>query len=373
MNILQVVHGYPPQEWGGAELVTSTLAQALAERRHRVTVFARMADTSAEEFSVRDDEPDHNTPSHPAFVDGDEPPRVRVVRVVNNLSQVSHFRLAYDNPFLNETFHQVLTDTRPDIVHVQHLGHLSGSLIHVPAQLGYPVVLSLHDFFFACYRLHLIDHHTRLCPGPDRGERCVDCLQSITSADEARRRFAYFEQLLHIPRRVIVPSRFLADRIQEIFPFLEPRLHVVAPGIVPGRQVQRADRKAQQPSPLRVVSIGVLMPHKGAHLLIKATQGLPLGSIAVSLYGGRVAAWHAYADQLEGEAADLPVRFCGTYRHDQLNSILAQHDVLVVPSICEETFSLGHARGPSGRSAGHCRQTWGTARGDPGWRKRPVV
>ena len=58
MRILQVVHGYPPQEWGGAELVTATLAQALAERGHRVTVFARTADTPAEEFSVRDDEPD---------------------------------------------------------------------------------------------------------------------------------------------------------------------------------------------------------------------------------------------------------------------------------------------------------------------------
>ena len=331
MRILQVVHGYPPQEWGGAELVTSTLAQALAERGHRVTIFARTADTTAEEFSVRDDEPDHHTPAHS---------RVRVVRVVNNLSQVSHFRLEYDNPFLNGAFHQVLTDTRPAVVHIQHIGHLSGSLIEIPAQLGYPVVLSLHDFFFACYRLHLIDNHTRLCPGPDRGERCVACLESITSADEARRRFAHFEQLLHIPQRVIVPSPFLAERMQEIFPFLEPRLHVVAPGIVPGRQGGPEGRQEPQRGPLRVLYIGVLLPHKGAHLLIEATQGAPVGSLAVSLYGGRVAAWQAYADQLEGDAADLPIRFCGTYTPDQLDAILAQHDVLVVPSICEETFSL---------------------------------
>ncbi len=331
MHILQVVHGYPPQEWGGAELVTSTLAQALAERGHRVTVFARTADTTAEEFSVRDDEPDHHTPAHS---------RVRVVRVVNNLSQVSHFRLEYDNPFLNGAFHQVLTDTRPDVVHIQHIGHLSGSLIEIPAQLGYPVVLSLHDFFFACYRLHLIDNHTRLCPGPDRGERCVACLESITSAEEARRRFAYFEQLLHIPQGVIVPSPFLAERMQEIFPFVEPRLHVVAPGVVSGRQGGPEGRQEPPPGPLRVLYIGVLLPHKGAHLLVEATQGAPVGSLAVSLYGGRVAAWRAYADQLEGDAAGRPIRFCGTYAHEQLDAILARHDVLVVPSICEETFSL---------------------------------
>ncbi len=327
MRILQVAHGYPPREWGGAELVTATLAQALAERGHSVTVFARMADPEAEEFSVRPDEADMG--------DG-----VHVVRVVNNLSQVSHFRLEYDNPFLNGAFHQVLTDTRPDVVHIQHVGHLSGSLIQAPAQLGCPVVLSLHDFFFACYRLHLIDNHTRLCPGPDRGERCVACLESITSADEARRRFAYFEQLLHIPQRVIVPSQFLAERMQEIFPFVEPRLQIVAPGIVPGRQISPENRKDQPPGPLRVLSIGVLLPHKGPHLLVEATRGLPAGSIEVSLYGSRVAAWQAYADQLEADATDLPIRFCGTYRHDELSTILARHDVLVVPSICEETFSL---------------------------------
>ena len=337
MRILQVVHGYPPQEWGGAELVTATLAQALAERGHRVTVFARTADTTAEEFSLRDDEPDA-----PADTDAQVSVvrMVRVVRVVNNLSHVSHFRLEYDSPFLNEAFQRVLADTRPDIVHIQHVGHLSGSLIQVPVQLGYPVVLSLHDFFFACYRIHLIDNHTRLCPGPDRGERCVACLQVETSADEARRRFAYFEQLLHMPQRVIVPSQFLADRMQEIFPFVEPRLQIVAPGIVPVRQIRQEGWKDQQPGPLRVLYIGVLMPHKGPHLLIEATRGLPSGSLAVSLYGGRVAAWQAYADQLEADAADLPVRFCGTYEHNQLGTILAQHDVLVVASMCEETFSL---------------------------------
>ena len=339
MRILQVVHGYPPQKWGGTELLTASLTQALAERGHQVTVFARMADTTAEEFSVRVDDPGHSTPAYHTRADVDKP-QVRVVRAVNNLSHVSHFRLEYDNPFLDEAFHQVLTETRPDIVHIQHLGNLSGSLIQVPAQLGYPVVLSLHDFFFACARHYLIDNHTRLCPGPDRGERCIACLESVTGADEARRRFAYFEQLLHIPQQVIVPSRFLADRMREIFPFLEPRLHVVAPGIVPGRPARREDRESRELSPLRVLYVGILTPHKGSHILIEAVQGLPAGSVVVSLYGDRLDIWNAYADQLEADAADLPIRFCGTYAHHELSAILARHDVLVVPSICEETFSL---------------------------------
>ena len=324
MRILQVVHGYPPEKRGGAELVTATLVQALARRDHAVTVFARTADSTTEEFSVQEDVPD---------TDG-----VRVVRVVNNLSHASQFRLEYDHPFLDEVFHRVLTDSRPDVVHVQHVIHLSGSVLQASAQLGYPVILSLHDFFFACARIHLVDNHRRLCPGPDRGERCVACLQAETTAEEARRRFRYFEQLLHIPQQVIVPSQFLAERMQEIFPFLESRLQIIAPGIVSPEQIQPEDRKHQEP--IRVLSIGALAPHKGPHLLIQAMRGLPTDSFAVSLYGDRAAAWSTYADQLETDAADLPIRFCGTYAQDELSAILAEHDVLVVPSICEETFSL---------------------------------
>lgn len=326
MRILQVVHGYPPEKRGGAELVTATLAQALVRRGHEVTVFARTAAAAAEEFSVRQAAPD---------ADG-----VRVVRVVNNLSHASHFRLEYDHPFLDEAFQRVLTDTRPDVVHVQHVIHLSGSVLRAAAQLGYPVVLSLHDFFFACARIHLMDNHSRLCAGPDRGERCIACLHGETTAEEARRRFRYFEQLLHIPRRVIVPSRFLADRTSALFPFLEPRLQVLAPGVTPAlpEQIQPEDRKHREL--MRVLYIGALVPHKGPHVILQAVRGVSAGGLTVSLYGERAADWPAYTARLEADAADLSVRFCGTYAHDELRAILARHDVLVVPSICEETFSL---------------------------------
>ena len=328
MRILQVAHAYPPREWGGTELVTATLAHALAQRGHQVTVFVRTADTSAEEFSLQPDQESESTRT------SDD---VRVVRVVNNLTHVSTFRLQYENPFLNEALHTVLNEARPDVVHIQHVADLSGEVIRTTAQLGYPIVLSLHDFFFACYRLHLIDDQLRLCPGPERGERCETCLQAVTTADEARYRFSYFERLLRIPQRVIVPSQFLAERMLQIFPFLEPRLQIVAPGIPPAQPTARED---PAPGPLRVLYVGVLMPHKGPHLLIEAARGIPVGSIEISLYGGRVAAWDAYADQLEADASALPIRFCGTYEHPRLSAILAQHDVLVVASTCEETFSL---------------------------------
>src|SRR6266508_2733593 len=156
MRILQVVHVFTPRESTGAELVTFYLSQALRERGHQMTVLTRIEDPGAVEFSVREEQ-----------LDG-----LEAVKIVNNHIQTSvALRFSYDNSFCDAPFLRLLDRFHPDVVHFQHLAHLSVSLIPLAASLGYPTVLSLHDFFFPCHRIHLIDAQTRLCPGPERGER----------------------------------------------------------------------------------------------------------------------------------------------------------------------------------------------------------
>src|SRR6266508_3364371 len=101
MQILQIVHGFPPREWAGTELVTLHLSQALRVRGHQVTVFTRTADPTAEEFSCHEEQ-----------VDG-----LEVVRVVNNYSKATNFRLLYDSAFFNLPFLRLLDRLRPDVVH----------------------------------------------------------------------------------------------------------------------------------------------------------------------------------------------------------------------------------------------------------------
>lgn len=329
MRILQVAHGYPPNERGGAELVTQTLAEALIQRGHTVAVFARTADPSAIEFSIKREGYDPRL-----SVGGGVP---TVFRVVNNHRQISTFGMEYANPFVNESFKSVLDDFRPDVVHVQHIAHLSGEVITGAARLGYPLVLSLHDLFFACYRNHLINNNLDLCVGPDEGKRCVDCLKAVAKPEEALHRYAYFRKILRIPREVVVPSLFLARRITQIFPFLEPGLNVIGPGIP---EVRRISRKTRELGVFRLACIGVLMPHKGQNLLVEAVRKLGVSSIEVSLYGGEVAECESYSRQLKKDALGLQISFAGPYEHDKLGEILANHDALVVASICEETYSL---------------------------------
>ncbi|HEV8711471.1 MAG TPA: glycosyltransferase, partial [Candidatus Binatia bacterium] len=321
MRILQVVHGFPPQEWAGTELATLHLSQALRARGHQVTVLTRIGDSGAAEFSLREEQ-----------MDG-----LEVVRVVNNYSKTSTFRLLYKNPFCDATFLRLLDRGCPDVVHFQHLCHLSVSLLPLAVAWGYPTVLSLHDFFFPCHRIQLIDANDRLCAGPERGERCVPCLREFATPEEVRQRFTSMEQVLQAPDVVLTPSVFLAQKMCGYFPFLAEKLRTIALGV---KRVPHVARQRPAGAPLRLLYIGVLLPHKGAHVLIKALKGLPADAIEVSLYGTTVSTRESYVAGLRENTRGLPVRFHDAYPHQHLASILSQHDVLVMPMIWEETFSL---------------------------------
>ncbi|MBM4255892.1 MAG: glycosyltransferase, partial [Deltaproteobacteria bacterium] len=324
MHILQVVHGFPPNEWAGTELVTLHLSQALRVRGHEVSVLTRIYDPQRAEGSM------HETSYE----------ELPVFQLVNNYTMNTAFRLLYDNPRFNRPFQQLVERLKPDVVHFQHLYNLSVSLLRLTPALGYPTVLSLHDFFFACHRIHLLDAQQQLCVGPEYGARCVSCLADVASGDDARRRFTDMERVLHAPDLVLTPSVFLAEKMRSFFPFLQNRLRAVPLGVQRVAGLNRPRPENTLYLPLRILYVGVLAPHKGAHVLLEAVRELPAQSFSVSLYGTEWNQWHAYAEQLRETAKELPVKFCGTYQHEQFGEILACHDVLVMPMIWEETFSL---------------------------------
>ena len=82
------------------------------------------------------------------------------------------FHLLYDHPPTEAWFEQHLRASRPDVMHVQ-----SGYLLGAPAlaaarRTGTPVVLTLHDYWFACPRVTLLHPSGEICSGPS-GPRSV--------------------------------------------------------------------------------------------------------------------------------------------------------------------------------------------------------
>lgn len=326
VRIAVVVHGYPPVECAGVELVAKEQAEALAARGHAVAVFARTLDPSREDGATSDD-----------LVDG-----IRVRRVVANHGPRASFLEYEDTPRFDEAFRIFLAEHRPDVVHVQHTVLLSPNLMRVARAAGAATVLALHDAYYLCHRIFLLDRNGRRCAGPDLGARCEPCLSDVARPGEARARFDFMSLALDVPDVLVAPSQSLAARYAESLPFLADRITVVEPGIHPVRADAAAGRRRAgrtAADPLRLLFIGTWLPHKGLDLLIDAVCTLDPARYELSVRGDGVVGREDYVRELQARTVGRPVHWQGAFAADELPAILAAADVLVLPSRCDESYS----------------------------------
>ncbi|MGA2465066.1 MAG: glycosyltransferase family 4 protein [Thermodesulfobacteriota bacterium] len=358
MKILQVSHGLPPKENAGVELYTFYLSKALVCLNHQVHIFCREEDPEKEEFSARQGE-----------MDG-----LRVTRVVNNLTRIDGPRVFYENHFFDQTFSKTLDQEKPDLVHFQHFIALSAHLMRIAKEQGYPVVLTLHDFFILCHRIHLLKEDNRLCPGPLYGLECVSCLDTSPPPQDLRtkiflkgkdllpfplikwtkrffippkylgmrgyeafHRYRYMYELFKIPEVLLVPSAFVRDQFLRYYPSLRSKMKVLPLGIFP---IEGQRRSKSGDGRIRFCYFGNILPIKGVHLLIDAFKTLPMGKAHLTIYGSRNPWTETYYDRLKGSANGFSIDFRGFFKRESLAEALSDQDVVVLPSICHESFSF---------------------------------
>lgn len=300
-------------------------AETLAARGHRVAVFARTREDGLADGSTWDEE-----------IAG-----VLVRRVVDKDPLGLPFPATYDHHHLDAPFARFLADVEPDLVHVQHLVQLSPNLLRQARAAGIPCVLGLHDFYYLCHRIFLLDAESRRCPGPDEGRRCAPCLAGIATPAEASDRFAYMSRFVREVDVLLAPSPSLARRFLGEWPFLAGRLRVLEPGLsrLPKAHPPRRLDRSRSGEPLRLVFIGTWLPHKGLDLLIEAVLGLPAGSVHLAIHGSAVGGYEGWVDELRRRSRGAVVEWCGAFERSALDGILAAADVLVLPSRCDESYS----------------------------------
>ena len=358
MKILQVSHGFPPAKNAGVELYTFYLSKELYRLNHSVHVFCREEDPGKEEFSSFEEE-----------MEG-----LRVTRVVNNLTWVTTPRGFYDHHFFDEIFSRILKQEKPDLVHFQHFIALSGHLLRIAKEEGCPVVLTLHDFFILCHRIQLLKGDNRLCSGPLFGLECASCVDPIPPSwnsrtkfllkmkdvlpfpvirrvqrffipskflghqgYEAFHRYRFMYEILKIPDIVLVPSLFVRELFLKYYPFLRSRIQVLPLGIPP---IVGPVSPRERGKRMRFCYFGNIFPFKGLHVLIDAFKNLPQGRATLTIYGSGTSWTRSYDEQLKDQARGYSVDFRGPFKREHLSEALNDQDVVVLPSLCPESFSL---------------------------------
>lgn len=361
MRILQVVHGFPPSGTGGAELYADSLARGLVDAGHDVAVFTREAIPQRPEFATRD-EIRHG---------------IRIRWINNTFRSVRAFDETYAAPDVDRQLSDLLDLTRPDIAHVHHLTCLSTGILDVLGRARVPVLLHLHDYWLFCHRGQLLDTEGRRCEGPGTAGcgsctgtagalapallRAAPLVRSMrgtlpllarraaavaggSSAGKARARSQSLRRLDHMRQRfgrvalAVAPSEHVRRRFVDAG-FPADRIEVSEYGV----QTMAHGPRGARATPLRLGFLGALMISKAPHLLVDAVAQLPPGSVEANIYGAP-SPYHGdsrYSDEILGRLDRPSVRLHGPIAHDAVPAALATMDVLVFPSIWEETSGIG--------------------------------
>ncbi len=375
LKILFVVHGFPPETTAGTEVLTLSLAKALLRRGHDVTVFHRVGDPSLPNYSL-----------HESTFDG-----LKVIRIANHLA-FRNIEETYRNREVEARFREVLLRERPDVVHFEHMIHLSATLPSVCKELGIANVVTLNDFWFRCPRVQLIRPDRRLCSGKPPILGCAACVgEKPQHVDALRAVSRPFRRLLHraaeryqllvakspkwfrkrwsdlacIAKRprtmiaellkadfVFAPSRFLKQRMVEAGVPAD-RLIVSDYGMEEGwlagyRRAERATGDATRAT-VRFGFVGSLVWYKGLETLARAFQRIPFGPqdprAELHIHGdtgenGGLPEFRETRARIEEHVTRPGLFFHGRYSPKDLAGVLAGIDVLVVPSVWYENSPL---------------------------------
>ncbi len=322
MRLLFVTHGYPPFGVTGVERVTEQTAVALSDAGHDVTVLNRRP-TGA--------------PPLPKLERG----TTGAVDLISITGPAPFADFPSHQDRLDRIFERVLLELMPDVVVLSHLMMHSPTYVSVAHRWQIPVVMELHDFYSACERAHLARPSGELCFGPEGGRACAE--HCFTHQSDALPRWALrthlFRQALVQADAVVTPSSFVADYFSRRYR-LSSDIHVIPNGV--SLEVEPSATAAGRPRdmPLHLASLGAVVTHKGAHIVVDALRGARLAAVRYTLFGPVTEPYVREVRDAAESVAGVDLRAYGPYQPSSLPFLLADVDALIIPSMVWETFSI---------------------------------
>jgi glycosyltransferase involved in cell wall biosynthesis len=226
-----------------------------------------------------------------------------------------------DNPTVTADFATYVQELRPDVVHFHAVQSFGAGLLPAAKASGARVVVTMHDFWWCCGRQFLVDRDYRpCCLVVDAG----GCACHVDRRWLDRRNAALAAQL-RVADLVLAPS---ASAAAVLTANGLGRVEVDENGVVapPAPAGQQRDTDG----PRRFLFTGGTDPMKGWPVLADAVRRL-----------SGTPGWQLVAYGVEPAEADgLPVELRPPFAPDDVAAVYADADVLVLPSVMRESFSL---------------------------------
>jgi glycosyltransferase involved in cell wall biosynthesis len=319
MRVLTVSAHYPPNFVSGGTLQPQRVSRSLRARGHQVSVFAGwLGDRRPlDEWDDTDETglPVHWIVSAPWIGWSDE--------------------RNWLNPEVTARFRAHLEVVRPDVVHFHSLQSLGAGLLPAAKAAGCRVVVTMHDFWWLCSRQFLVDHEYRPCSLVTEAGGCACEVDEAwrTHRDRSLRTLLASADVVLAPSAVTVEV-LAANGLGDVTLLVDENgmpddvIERLAPG---GARAATATD-----GPLRFLYAGGPNRMKGVDVLLEAFTSLPAdGRWSLTAHG-----IDEYLEQSEVVLDGLPIEAAPPYDPDALAATLGRHDVLVLPSVMRETYSL---------------------------------
>jgi len=317
VRILVVSAHYPPDFVSGGTLTPQRVARGLRSRGHDVSVYAGSLDAERA----------------PASSWSEVEETGMQVRWVASWPWIGWDDLnCYDNKRIAADFAEHVARVRPDVVHFHSLQSIGAGLLPAARSAGAGVVVTMHDFWWICARQFLVDREYQPCCVVVDAGAC-ECEVDRTWLEARTARLA--EYLSHAD--VVFAPSATAVRVLAANGVDSAKLRVDENGVAgDGTTVERATDRRGPEDCVRFLYAGGPNPMKGVHVLVDAAQRLR------SRHGWRLSMYDIdqYLQRSGASVDGAPVDKYPPFAPETADQVFARHDVLVVPSVMRESYSL---------------------------------
>jgi glycosyltransferase involved in cell wall biosynthesis len=338
MKVMQVIHGYPPEYNAGSENYTKTITEELLRQGHSLFVFSREENPFLPEYNLRKEIENKG----------------KLTKYTINLARTKD---RFINMEVNLKFIKVLESVQPDIVHFQHLNHLSLSLPLEVGKMNIPSIYTLHDFWLMCPRgqflqTNLSGEPWNLCDGQDDKKCAKICYNRyFTGKKDSNEDISYWtnwvKERMNNSRKVVQnigafvsPSRTVSDYFKQYFPQDKNKVQFLDYGF----NLQKlSGRKRVKEERFVFGYIGTHIPAKGINYLINAIGQLHESAI-LRIWGRYRSDSTSYLKKLSMDVLDIKdkeIQWMGEFDGDRIvEQVFDNVDAIVVPSIWLENSPL---------------------------------
>ncbi len=236
-----------------------------------------------------------------------------------------------------QLYGRILDVFTPDLVHIHHVMGLTLELYYEADKRKIPVYTTLHDYYFVCPNITLLNEKDQLCTGKPCAH-CTKCLRKQKEIDESLDYrniwLKQHEQVLLMTKTIFVPSQSTKQIVLKVYPDLRDKIVIQEHGTEQGKRKKKSSKISEKASSRKfhVAFLGAINAAKGFQLVTDLIRKKD-----------KNIEWYLFG-YFEKEMPDLEKKQnfhnMGPYQREDLPEFMQKYsiDLICILPKCPETF-----------------------------------